>query len=226
MHLIFDFDGTIAKTAKIVYKNMKNWASKDVPLADLKKLPSEQVLQELGIPKIKIPFLLFSTIKMEKENISTIKLVKEMKEVLNKLVNEGHTLHILSSNSQENIELFLNQHEISRFFDSITSMYSVFSMSMNTIFGKKYGLTSLCTEKNIEPNEAIYIGDETRDIDAAHQAGMRSCVVTWGYNIEETLTSYKDKPDFIARNPNDLLTLFKQHHLEIEQEGNVLGMNI
>lgn len=53
----------------------------------------------------------------------------------------------------------------------------------------------------------FYIGDETRDIDAAKQNGIHSIGVTWGFNSEKILAQHQ--PDYIARKPEDLLAIFE-----------------
>lgn len=60
---------------------------------------------------------------------------------------------------------------------------------------------------NCAPNECWYVGDDLRDIQAAHAAGMTSIAAAWGYcgAIEPTLW----KADVIIDSPQDLLTLIR-----------------
>ena len=52
---------------------------------------------------------------------------------------------------------------------------------------------------------AIYVGDEVRDIKAAKKAGVKVASVTWGYNLESVLSSFH--PDYIINRPEDLIKL-------------------
>ncbi|UYY58303.1 HAD hydrolase-like protein [Sphingomonas sp. S2-65] len=55
----------------------------------------------------------------------------------------------------------------------------------------------------IAPAEALAIGDETRDIDAAREVGMRTGAVLWGYASEAVLLAHQ--PDTLFRTPRDIL---------------------
>ena len=52
----------------------------------------------------------------------------------------------------------------------------------------------------------FYIGDETRDIDAAKQCGISAVAVTWGFNSEAIIA--KHNPHYLVRHPKDILTIF------------------
>ena len=51
----------------------------------------------------------------------------------------------------------------------------------------------------------IYIGDETRDIEAAHDAKIKIIAVTWGLNSRQILTKYK--PEWLVNAPDDVITV-------------------
>jgi phosphoglycolate phosphatase len=57
--------------------------------------------------------------------------------------------------------------------------------------------------------EALAIGDETRDIDAAREVGMRAGSVLWGYASEEVLTAHR--PDTTFRTPGEILDYVASH---------------
>ena len=64
-------------------------------------------------------------------------------------------------------------------------------------------LKRIIKKYKIDKSQTYYIGDETRDIDAAKKNGVKSIAVTWGYNSEQVLLKYK--PSFIAQKPEDIL---------------------
>lgn len=43
------------------------------------------------------------------------------------------------------------------------------------------GILSICQQLGLTPEQTVYVGDHPRDIDAAHNAGMASIAVRWGY---------------------------------------------
>ena len=72
-------------------------------------------------------------------------------------------------------------------------------------FGKTRLLKKIINQYKLDKSRVFYIGDETRDIEAAKQSGLHSIAVTWGFNSEKILSQHE--PDFIARKPEDLLTI-------------------
>ena len=64
-------------------------------------------------------------------------------------------------------------------------------------------MRKIVREEKTQPGRVIYVGDETRDIEAAREAGLRIAAVTWGYNAEETLAGLS--PDHLLRSPGELL---------------------
>jgi phosphoglycolate phosphatase len=53
----------------------------------------------------------------------------------------------------------------------------------------------------LAPQDCIYVGDDLRDMLAAHAAGMRSVAVAWGYG--DALESWN--ADRIIRHPAELI---------------------
>ena len=53
----------------------------------------------------------------------------------------------------------------------------------------------------------LYVGDETRDIEAAQKAGVSIAAVTWGYNSAEVLRRFS--PDYLVNRPDELLSLMR-----------------
>jgi phosphoglycolate phosphatase-like HAD superfamily hydrolase len=54
----------------------------------------------------------------------------------------------------------------------------------------------------LDPSKVFYIGDETRDIEAAKKAGIKSIAVTWGYNTKAILDN--SNPDFLCESTDAL----------------------
>jgi phosphoglycolate phosphatase len=63
--------------------------------------------------------------------------------------------------------------------------------------------------ERLDKDACIYVGDETRDIEAAHRAKLPIVSVTWGFNSKKILVKYK--PDFLANQPNDLLKILNKN---------------
>ncbi len=56
--------------------------------------------------------------------------------------------------------------------------------------------------QGLQPNQCWYIGDDKRDIDAGHAAGMCAIAASWGYEGEHELTTWG--ADFVLHQPVDL----------------------
>jgi len=61
----------------------------------------------------------------------------------------------------------------------------------------------------VKPHEVLAIGDETRDVDAAREVGMRAGSVLWGYAAEELLSAMQ--PDVMFRTPQDIIEYVAAH---------------
>ena len=72
-----------------------------------------------------------------------------------------------------------------------------------SLFGKAKKLKATCSALSVSPGEALYIGDETRDIDAAKKAGLRAGSVAWGYARADALTGLK--PDFFFETMDEVI---------------------
>jgi phosphoglycolate phosphatase len=58
----------------------------------------------------------------------------------------------------------------------------------------------------IQPQYCIYVGDDERDILAAHAAGMKAVAATWGYlNNDKPVTDWG--ADIIITSPKDILRI-------------------
>jgi phosphoglycolate phosphatase len=61
-----------------------------------------------------------------------------------------------------------------------------------------------CDQLGVDPRAAVYVGDDQRDIDAAHAAGMRALAAAWGYRDGESLIESWGA-DLVQQRPLDLL---------------------
>ena len=204
--LIFDFDGTIADTlteAADVYNilaqenNYKQIDLKDIP--SLRHYNVKKLAKELGISKLKIPFLLAKGRRLLKQRIHQLTPIKGMKEALHELRQDATHFGILTSNSTENVELFLDKNEIRDLFTFISST--------SKLGGKAKHINSISRTFSIEKQNMLYIGDEIRDVKASQKAGISVAAVTWGFNSKESLEI--EKPTYLIDTPNKLLELIK-----------------
>jgi phosphoglycolate phosphatase len=57
----------------------------------------------------------------------------------------------------------------------------------------------------VEAGKALMIGDTDNDLQAAAAAGVRSCLVEWGYSLQ--MDQLRGSADFVISRPEQLLDL-------------------
>jgi phosphoglycolate phosphatase-like HAD superfamily hydrolase len=204
-YLIFDFDGTIADSLDLLVKVYNSVCYKynclPVDISDkeeLRKLKSQEILKRYKINFFKIPFLLLEVRLKFRKKVSEVKIFTGIGDVLKELKNKGFILHILTSNSKKNVNFFLKDNNLS---DIFTSVYS-----NSNVFGKDKSLKKFLKKENINKEECVYIGDETRDIEAVKRIDMSIVSVSWGFNSRDALT--KLEPYKVIESPKELLNLY------------------
>lgn len=205
MHLIFDFDGTLVDSFDSIIERYNSLADeynlKRISRTEsykLKDLSSLELIKHLKIPIYKIPRVLYKLRKQMSSEIPKLKTFLNFHQVLQKISDANFSLGILTSNSEENVLAWLNTNNMRQFFNFIY-------IDAN-YFGKKQLIKKILTKYDINKYQTFYIGDETRDIEAAKQNDIYSIAVTWGFNSEKILLQHQ--PHYIARKPDDLLTIF------------------
>lgn len=200
-YIIFDFDGTIADTIELGLSTFNSIASeydckpvKEKDLAMLRTMRPQELVKAYGISNIKLTLILLRVRKELKARIHELKPVKGIFNSLNEIKNSGLRMGILTSNSRKNVEMFLDNNQMSDFVD--------FIYSGKSLFGKNLILKKLFDNENILKDNAIYVGDETRDIEASKRIGIPVIAVVWGFHDREILASLN--PDQIAETPEDL----------------------
>jgi phosphoglycolate phosphatase len=117
--------------------------------------------------------------------------------MLERLASGGITLAMVSSDSEANVRATLG---------SSASLVAHFACEAS-LFGKPAHLRRVLKLSGIAAREAIYIGDEVRDAEAARKAGLAFGAVTWGFAAHEALaaqlpaalfTSFDQVPDFLS----------------------------
>lgn len=206
LHLIFDFDGTLVDSFSAVIDKFNMLAEEfkfnkicHEESVELRDLSSRQIIKRFKIPVYKIPSLMSRARKEMSGEIIKLPPFLNIPQVLKVLKNAKFSLGILTSNSHENVNAWLTLNNMSDIFDYI--------YTDSNFLGKSRHLKKIVKKYKLNKAEAFYIGDETRDIDAAKQSGIYSVAVTWGFSSEKILLQHK--PHYMAKKPEDLLTIFR-----------------
>jgi phosphoglycolate phosphatase-like HAD superfamily hydrolase len=204
--IIFDFDGTVADSFNTLVKITNNLAAEfgylsatPEEIAKIKDLTTRQIIQQSGVPIYKLPFLLRKVIAELNNQIHALYPIAGMQTALFELKKQGNKLGIITSNNRENVQVFLENNGLLNLFD--------FIYCGTSIFGKSRVINNFLRQANLQPEEIIYVGDETRDIEAAKKSNIKVIAVTWGFNSRNILK--QQNPDFLIEHPQQLIEVIQ-----------------
>lgn len=205
MHLIFDFDGTLVDSfscALTVFNGLaaehgfRQIAPEDI--VSLRHMDSKTWLHHYQIPFYKLPIILHQATQHMQRDILTLQPFTDIPHILAQLHAAGYQLSIVSSNSKSNVQTWLNHHNLAEYFQSITHAPKYFD--------KAKTLKRILKHVPHAKETVCYIGDETRDIDAAKQTDISCMAVTWGFQAEALLV--QQQPQYLVRTPMEILKIF------------------
>jgi phosphoglycolate phosphatase len=203
-HIIFDFDGTIADSLRSgidifnsIHLKYKLPFITDVEMEEFRSEGIFALKKKLKVPFYRVPFLISELRQLISGKIDGVHPFKGVPEFLRQLDEKGYHLSILTSNSEENVRRFLDNHDI-RMFTHIHGG--------SGLFNKHRKLKQFMKTLGADKSNSIYVGDEVRDIVSARKLGLPMIAVTWGYNSRSVLLHFK--PEFIVDSIEELNKLF------------------
>jgi phosphoglycolate phosphatase len=175
---IFDSDGTLADTLPWMRSIFNELAEEHGfrrvepnEYDRFRDLHGRALLRELGLPLWKLPRVLSSMRRRMAGHTGTLTVFPGIGEVLHRLAGCGVQLGIVSSNSRANVERVLGTEN--------ARLISHFACGVS-MFGKAAKVREVLRRSGVERQQAIYIGDEIRDAEAASKARVAFGAVTWG----------------------------------------------
>lgn len=204
--VIFDFDGTIADSEKIIItiydffaeKNNRPKLTEEIK-QKLRDGTTRQAIRWAGVRFWQIPKALNLARIEYKKRASKVKIFSGMQDVVDKLSRE-FDIYILSTNNERTIRKILKNNG---FKPKVTTLKG------SSVFGKDKALKKLLKHKKYNATESWMIGDEMRDVEAGNKAGLHTIGVTWGLQSEIGLK--RAKPDHLATKPKEILKIITQN---------------
>ena len=197
--VIFDFDGTLVDSLPVALAIAREVVPEmelsNKQLQMLRQMPARDVIKQSGIPRWKQLRLLVKGKKLLAQHLDELHVFPGMAQAVADLSGAGYNLVLVSSNSEHNIRKVLRRHKIEQYFAGVYGNVGLFNKAR--IF--KVALK----KQRASADQAVYVGDEVRDIEAADTARIKVVAVTWGYNSEKILKAYR--PDYLARTPQQLV---------------------
>ena len=201
--LLFDFDGTVADTFEVSHAILNDLAAEfrfkqlsREEIEEARSMGTREFIRHLGISSWRVPRIAKRGLELLHERIESVNPIEGMPEVLARLHGRGHRIGILTSNSESNVASFLSRHDLPYFH---------FVRTSSKLFGKASQMRKILKAEKVAPADALYVGDETRDVEAAKESGLRMAAVTWGYNSKAALEAMS--PDHLLHKPAELLLL-------------------
>lgn len=194
--VVFDFDGTLFDSRQMIvdifFKLLPDHPtmSKD-EIEDLRGMSLSQAIKALGIKTYQLPVLLARGRREMNRLVDDLKPYPGIDKSLAQIKRDGYEIYVLSTNSKTNIDRCLENHGLTSYFKQVIGGIG--------LTGKTRAIKSLLKRLGLDPDQMTYIGDETRDVNAAKSSGVNCVAVTWGLNNTRALrlagaTSLCDSP--------------------------------
>jgi phosphoglycolate phosphatase len=194
--VIFDFDGTLAdstawaiRAVRPLAERFKFKAVTEDEIAMLRGRSSREIIDYLGLPLWKVPLVAAHGKKMMAAEAHAIPLFAGTSDLLRALSAAGLRLAIVSSNSEATIRSILGAE-----LAGLVDHYGCGA----AIFGKASKFKAVVKAARIPKDRVLCIGDETRDIEAAREAGLACGAVEWGYATRRALADHSPTMMFAA----------------------------
>jgi phosphoglycolate phosphatase len=185
---MFDFDGTLADTLPWFLRAVNRMADTHgfhkIEAGDVETLRSynaRQIMGHLGVPAWKLPRIGADMQRLMAEDIRQIRLFDGIGAMLQGLSDRRVALAVVTSNADDNVRHVLGAEHAAliRYHECGAAL-----------FGKRRKLKTVLKKSRVQPGEAIWIGDELWDLEAARRGGGPFGAVAWGYTHVEALEAY------------------------------------
>lgn len=192
--VIFDFDGTLADSFPFFCESFGLLAARHgfrSPPADeleaMRGASARELLRNIGLPAWKLPLVAHDFRSMMAQHAARIRLFPGIPELLQRLSGRGVRLAVLSSNSRDNVETVLGPIHA-----GLINHYACGA----SLFGKRRKLRALLACCGVPPQQALCVGDEVRDIEAAQAERVAAGAVAWGYTYPDALAASRPEALF------------------------------
>lgn len=186
--IAFDFDGTLADSFPFFLEVFDTLADAHgfarIDRGDLERLrglDARQMMKHFGLSPWKAPQVAVHFRALMAKNVGRIPLFPGTDRMLRRLVERGLTLAIVTSNSEENVRAVLGA--------DCAALVAHFECGVS-LFGKRRKLRQLLARSGVRPTEALLVGDEVRDAEAARGEGVGFGAVAWGYARLDALLAH------------------------------------
>jgi phosphoglycolate phosphatase len=184
---IFDLDGTLSDSFPWFLSVVNAFADKhgfrrieSHEIEMLRGQSTREIIKSLEVPYWKLPAIGADMRRLKAQHMHEIPLFPGVPAMLRDLSAKGVRLAVVSSDDAANARAALGEHA------ALIRHYACGA----SLFGKAAKYKRVLKEAGVCAREAISIGDEVRDAEAAAKAGIAFGAVSWGYARVEALRQH------------------------------------
>lgn len=194
INIIFDFDGVVGNSMPVLVRigneHFGQYFAEPITLELVRAKGIRCLIDEYHVRGLKLLFLVWKARRIL-ANVR-VGIIPGMEPLLQSLHDRGFLLQIVSTGGSTYIQNSLIAAGCFELFARVYSDIGVFNKA-------KY----IRRASRVSDSTSIYIGDEVRDIEAAHKVGIKCISVAWGYESRTILQ--KANPDYLVDTPEELL---------------------
>lgn len=211
--IIFDFDGTLVRSHDEIYAVLRELCEEYrlslPPPEEFRNMNTRETIRRLGIKIWQVPRFTGLARKKLQERLGLYAFEPGILDFLRELKNSPPPhlswptgkiqIGLVSSNSTPNVLKVLDRFGATDLFDKIHCG--------SPLLGKHRNIAQIVKQMKLKVDDCVYVGDETRDIEASRQVGVKVAAVAWGFHSIQNLSSFS--PDYLVESVAELRSLVR-----------------
>ena len=207
--VLFDFDGTLADTNELIVDSWRHTAMKtagrDISDDEIRTTLGELLIDSMRriLPETDAEEALETYRVYQRElYLDRIRLYDGAEETLRTLKEAGYKVALVTSRMKSSTERGLAHFGLDGYFDAVLT-----ASDTDKFKPDPEPLLMILETISSRPEEAIYIGDTTHDIEAGRAAGVFTILVDWSFALPPEERAGAPRPDMVIKKMKDVLTL-------------------
>ena len=185
---IFDFDGTLADSLGLFLDIGDALADRHGflrldrrDLEAVRGLGAREMIRRQRMPLWKIPLIARQARALMAQQIDRVQPFAGIPAALDRLAAGGAALAMVTANGRDNVVRVLPP--------ATTALFGEMECGVS-LFGKARRLRRVIARAGVPAADALFVGDEIRDAQAARAAGVPFGAVAWGYTRLDALLAH------------------------------------